>query len=155
MLPDSYSLISYHPSKYPNDYALLGKKYRSNISGRGTIVFSIKGQLVLVRKDFHATSLRAPLYSTQHHCTQPGCAYYNANTVDNLLLFPTMSIDMDSSTDNTVRFLPIGCTLRNRKLYYVEPHTYSDRPTNNPLYLESVYILVPTKPTSKHPTHAP
>ena len=117
MLPDSYSLISYHPSKYPNDYALLGKKYRSNISGRGTIVFSIKGQLVLVRKDFHATSLRAPLYSTQHHCTQPGCAYYDANTVDNLLLFPTMSIDMDSSTDNTVRLLPIDpkiipCTWR-------------------------------------------
>ena len=64
----------------------------------------MNGRLVLVRNALHVPSLQSPLYSTQRHPTQPGCAYYSDNTVVNLPLLPTMVIDVDSTTDNTVSF---------------------------------------------------
>ena len=47
----------------------------------------------------------------QHHCTQPVYAYYDNDTVGNLLLFPTMVIDVESTTNNVVSFRPIGRAL--------------------------------------------
>ena len=83
------------------------------------------GRLILVRNTLHVPSLRVPLYSTQRHHTQPGCTYYYDDTIGNLLLFPTMVIDMDSTIEKIVSFRPIGCTLRDRKLDYAEPRPSS------------------------------
>ena len=111
MFPDYSSFLVYHPSTDPNDYALLGGNSHSNIAGNGTAVFTMNGRYVLVRNALHAPYLLVPLYSTQHHRTQPGCTYYGNDTVVNLLLFPTMVIDVESTTNNVVSFRPIGRAL--------------------------------------------
>ena len=113
MFLDYSSFLSYCPSTYPNDYALLGDESCSNIAGHGTAVFTMNGCYILVRNALHVPSLWAPLYSTQSHRTQPGCAYYDDDTIGNLLLFPTMVINVDSTTDNIVSFRPIGRSLRD------------------------------------------
>ena len=46
----------------PNDYALLGDEYLSNIAGRGTVVFTMKGRFVIVRNILHVPYLWSPLY---------------------------------------------------------------------------------------------
>ena len=68
----------------------------------------MNGCFVLVRNALHVPYIQVPLYSMQRHHTQPGCAYYNDDTVGNLLLFPTMVINVDSTTENIVSFRPIG-----------------------------------------------
>ena len=126
----------------PNDYALLNDNSGSKISGHGTAVFTMNRCYVLVHNALHIRSLRASIYSTQRHCTQPGCAYYDDDTVGNLLLFATMVIDVESTTDNIFSFRPIGRALRDRKLDYGNPHLSSARLTKNPLSLESVDSLI-------------
>ena len=64
----------------------------------------MNGRSVLVRNKLHIPSIRASLYSPQRHRTQPVCAYYDGDTAGNLLLFPTMVIDVDSATNNIVSF---------------------------------------------------
>ena len=166
MFPDYYYFLSNRPSTDPNYYALLGDDSRSNISGRGTAVFTMNGRLVLVHNTLHIPSLWAPLYSTQCRRTQPGCTYYNDDTFGNVLLFTTMVINRDSTTDNIVSFRPIDRTLRDRKLDYVEPRPDSSRLTKMSLKIISALIptQTPTKdpnpdpsatPPSKHPMPAP
>ena len=60
-----------------------------------------------------------------------------------------MVIDVDPTTDKIVSFFPIGRTLRDRKLDYVEPCPTSARLTKNPLSLDSIDILIPTQPLTK------
>ena len=99
MFSNYYSFISYHPSTDPNNYALLDDKYQLNIAGRRNAVFSMHEFLVLVCNYLHVPSLRAPIYSTQRHINQPGFTYYDDNAAENLVLFPTMVIDVDSTTE--------------------------------------------------------
>ena len=101
------SLLSYCPSTDPNDYALLRDVSWSKMSGHGTAIFTMNGRSVLVCNKLHIPSIRASLYSPQRHRTQPVCAYYDGDTAGNLLLFPTMVIDVDSATNNIVSFWPI------------------------------------------------
>ena len=155
MFLDYYSFLSYHPPMEPNNYALLGDEYISNISVRGTAVFTMNGHLILVCNSLHSPSLQAPLHSTQRCCTQPGCAYYDYDTVGNILLFPTMVINVESTTDNIVSFFPISRTLRDRKLNYTEPRLASSCLTNNPLFLESGNALIPTQLPKKYPIPNP
>ena len=106
MFPDYPSSLSYRPPLDPNNYALLGDKSQFNITERGTVVFTMNRRYVLVRNALHVPYLHTTLYTTQHHHTQPGCSYYNNYTVGNLLLFPTMVINMESTTKNIVSFRP-------------------------------------------------
>ena len=137
MFHDYSSFLYYRPSMDPNDYALPGDKSRSNIYGCGTTIFNMKGLYIIVRNALHVPSLRAPLSSTQRHQNQLGCTYYDYDTVGNLLLFPTMVIDMDLTTDNIVSFHPIRHTLQNCKLNYAEP------------------LLIPSQLHKKSPSPAP
>ena len=120
MFPDYTSFLFYHPSMDPNNYSLLCYESQSNIDGRRTAVFPINGRLILFRNALHDPSLQEPFYSKQRHRTQPGCAYYDDETVGNLLLFPIMFIDVDSTTDNIFILCPISRTLSYRKLGYTE-----------------------------------
>ena len=155
MFPEYSYFLSYRLLADPNDYALLGDEYGSNIAGHRNSIFLMNRLLVLVRNALHAQSLRAPLYSTHRHHTQPGCTYYNEYTVVNLLLLPTMVIDVDSTTDNIFSFQPIGRTLRDRKIDYAEPRPDSARLTKNYLSLDSIDILILTQPTTKYPIPDP
>ena len=104
MFPYQSSFLSYRLSIDPNKYALLGGDSRSNISGRGTAVFLMKELIVLFLRALHVPSLRAHHYSIQSHHTQHGCAYYDEYIAGNLLLFPRMFTNVDSSMDNIVSF---------------------------------------------------
>ena len=66
-----------------------------------------------------------------------------------------MVIDVDSTTDKIVSFLPISRTLRDRKLNYTEPRLASSCLTNNPLFLESGNALIPTQLPKKYPIPNP
>ena len=66
-----------------------------------------------------------------------------------------MVMDVDSTTDNIISFQPIDDTLSNRKLDYAEPRTSSSQLTKNNLFLDRVYILVPTQTPTKNPILAP
>ena len=111
--------------------------------------------LVLVRNDLHVPSLGALLYSTQRHRTHTGYVYYDDNTVGNLLFFPTMIIDVESTTDNIFSFRTIGCTLMDRIIDYAEPCLSVTRLTKNPLSLYSVDIPIPTQHPTKYPSPSP
>ena len=66
-----------------------------------------------------------------------------------------MVIVVEPTTDNIVRFRPIGCTLRDRKLDYAEPRPPRAQITKNTLYLGSFDILIPTQPATKYPSTVP
>ena len=85
----------------------------------------MKGCPILFHNTPHAPSLRSPLYYTHRPHTQPVCEYYDDDTVDNLLLFTKMVIDVEYVTENIVSFRLISCTLRDRKIDYVEPRPAS------------------------------
>jgi hypothetical protein len=65
MLPNKSAFISYYPIS--GRHVRMGNNSFAPIVGHGTVVITLNGKKILIRKCLHALDLRNPLYSLWAH----------------------------------------------------------------------------------------
>jgi hypothetical protein len=119
MLPKKAAFISY--KLVSNLQVRMGNNAFLPVLGRGTAVFSLNGQRVLIWNDLHIPGLVMPLYSLQAHLTQRGSAFYGVYAAGMLICFPTFVLTVDRFSDCHLSYEPLGCCTPLDILHYVQP----------------------------------
>ncbi len=88
MTPDKSVFISY--KAITNLQVCMGNNSFIPVLGRGTAIFSLSCQCVLVQNVLHVSGLAVPLYSLCAHLKQPGCGFFGTFEAEMLVYFPTL-----------------------------------------------------------------
>jgi hypothetical protein len=95
MTPDKSVFISY--KVVANLQIRMGNNSFVPVLGRGTAIFSLNGQRVLVQNVLHVPGLAVPLYSLRTHLKQTGCGFFGTFEAGMLVYFPTFVLLVDTS----------------------------------------------------------
>ncbi len=119
MTPDKSVFISY--KAVSNLQVRMGNNSFIPVLGRGTAIFSLNGQCVLVRNVLHVPGLAVPLYSLRAHLNQPGSGFFGTFEAGMLVYFPTFVLSVDTSTNCHLSYEPLSCSAPLSTLHYVQP----------------------------------
>jgi hypothetical protein len=93
------------------------------VLGRGTAVFALNGNRVLVRNVLRVPGHAVPLYSLRTHATQRGCGFMGAEESGFLVYFPDFVLSVDTAMDSHLSFDPAGRSAPLSTLHYVQPRS--------------------------------
>jgi hypothetical protein len=117
--PHKSAFISYKAVE--NLQVCMGNNSYVPVLGRGTAIFSLNGQRILVRNVLHVPGLAVPLYSLCAHLKQRGCGFIGTFKAGMLVYFPTLVLLVNTSTDCHLSYKPLGRSVPLSTLHYVQP----------------------------------
>ena len=121
MFPDTSAFISYKTTS--NLKVRMGNNTYLPVLARGSAIISLNGQRVLVRHALHVPGLAVPLYSLRAHFKQRGCGFIGSNDAGMLVYFPSFVLSVDTSSDCTLSYEPLGRSAPLYTLHYVQPRS--------------------------------
>ena len=124
MFPDKSAFISYKSTS--NLRVRMGNSTYLPVLARGSAIVSLNGQRVLVRNALHVPGLAVPLYSLRAHFKQRGCGFIGTNDAGMLVYFPSFVLSVDTSSDCTLSYEPLGQSAPLSTLHYVQPRCEPD-----------------------------
>jgi hypothetical protein len=119
MTPHKSAFISYKTIE--NLQVRMGNNSYVPVLGRGTAIFSLNGQRILVHNVLHVPGLAVPLYNLCTHLKQRGCGFIGSFKAGMLVYFPTFILSVNTSTDCHLSYEPLGCRAPLSTLHYVQP----------------------------------
>ncbi len=93
------------------------------VLARGSAIISLNGQWVLVRHALHVPGLAVPLYSLRAHFKQCSCGFIRSDNAGMLVYFPSFVLSVDTSSDCTLSYEPLGQSAPLSTLHYVQPRS--------------------------------
>jgi hypothetical protein len=121
MLPDKSAFISYKTTS--NLKVRMGNNTYLPVLAWGSAIISLNGQRVLVRHVLHVPGLAVPLYSLRANFKQQGCGVIGSNDAGMLVYFPSFALSVDTSSDCTLSYEPLGRLAPLSTLHYVQPRS--------------------------------
>ena len=135
MIPDKNAFISYRP--VTGRRVRMGNNSFAPIIGTGSAVIALNGKRILIRECLHVPALRNPLYSLRAHQRQYGCGFIGMEGLGMYVFFPAFIVEVDTTSDCHLSYIPLGRTANMSSLDYVQPitprHSASTTKTAPPL----------------------
>jgi hypothetical protein len=119
MTPHKSAFISYKAIEKLQ--VRMGNNSYVPVLGRGTAIFSLSGQRILVRNVLHVPGLVVPLYSLCAHLKQCGCGFIGTFEAGMLVYFPTFVLSANTSTNCHLSYEPLSRSAPLPTLHYVQP----------------------------------
>ncbi len=119
MFPDKSAFISYKTTS--NLKVCTGNNTYLPVLAQGSAIISLNGQRVLVWNALHVPGLAVPLYSLRAHFKQCGCGFIGSNDAGMLVYFPSFVLSVNTSSDCTLSYEPLGRSAPLYTLHYVQP----------------------------------
>ena len=146
IFPDYSTFKTYHCIS--NICATLEDTNRLPIEGIGTVVYTLNGCTILIRKYLHIPALRGPLYSLRKYRQIPVCGVYSSYKDGSYLFFPDFILQVEDSYDDIFSYRPLG-TSHQGPIDYIEPMFTSSTTMDTPSSRPSTITPNPT-PQSPH-----